>query len=583
VEVDLNKLSRNGELQEVGAGHRESAQHRYEQMLASSATAAVCAGPDNLIVSWNTAAEQLFGYPAEQAVGKPLSIIIPERLRASHDAGLARAVRTGQARLAGRSVDILALHSSGSEIPVDLSLSLWFEHGQPMFGALLRDISDRHSAKQRLEHLAHCDTLTSLPNRNALHQRLAAAIGQVPCSLLLLDLDGFKHVNDSLGHSVGDQLLAGVAMRLMAAVESAHFVARLGGDEFAIFLSDCADPLRLDDLAGRVFERMQPPFELAGQSVYVGTSIGIAMSPNDASDVEQLLSNADLALYAAKSEGGGARTFFTRAMQNSAEQRHRLGAELRQALANGEFELWYQPQIRLADNTLSGVEALLRWRHPDHDLLTPQAFIEVLEESAIAESVGDWIVEQACSDAAEWERAGLGHLRVGVNLFAAQLRSGRLFDVVSSTLRNHGLAPRQMELEITENTVLRHSNQSTKALRKLRSLGVGVAFDDFGTGFASLSLLQKYPLTRLKIDRGFVAKVDRRAGDAAIVKAVIGMAKSLDLQVIAEGVETGEQEAALVRLGCDEAQGYRYGRPMPAVEIANNFGDRSAARNVAKD
>jgi diguanylate cyclase (GGDEF)-like protein/PAS domain S-box-containing protein len=543
-------------------------------MLASSATAAVCAGPDNLIASWNTGAEQLFGYSADQALGKPLSIIIPERLRAAHDAGLARAVRAGQARLAGHSVDILALHANGSEIPVDLSLSMWFEDGRPMFGALLRDIADRHSAKQRLEHLAHCDTLTSLPNRNALHQRLGTDIGRVPCSLLLLDLDGFKHVNDSLGHSTGDQLLAAVAERLTDAV-GADFVARLGGDEFAVLLSDCADPLKLDELARRIFDKLNPPFELAGQSVYVGTSIGVAMSPKDASDVEQLLSCADLALYSAKSEGGGARTFFTRAMQNSSELRHRLGSELRQALAKDEFELWYQPQVRLADSTLSGVEALLRWRHPDHDLLTPQAFIEVLEESAIAEDVGDWIVEQACADLAKWERAGLGSLRVGVNLFAAQLRSGRLFSVVSSALARHDLDPEQIELEITENTVLRHSNQSTRALRKLRSLGVGVAFDDFGTGFASLSLLQKYPLTRLKIDKSFVARVDRRAGDAAIVKAVIRMAKSLDLEVIAEGVESAEQEAALVRLGCDEAQGYRYGRPMPAPEIVGGYRDRS--------
>jgi diguanylate cyclase (GGDEF)-like protein/PAS domain S-box-containing protein len=573
----LSNQARGRNRSGIGFVERDSTQRRYEQMLASSATAAVCAGADNLIVSWNTAAEQLFGYNADQAIGQSLSIIIPERLRAAHDAGLARAVKTGRARLAGHSVDILALHANGSEIPVDLSLSIWFEAGKPMFGALLRDIGDRHSAKQRLEHLAHCDTLTSLPNRNALHEHLTADVGRVPCSLLLLDLDGFKHVNDSLGHSVGDQLLAAVAARLTAVARPAEFVARLGGDEFAMFLPDCADPLILHELADRIFNVLHSPFELAGQSIYVGTSIGIAMSPKDASDVEQLLSSADLALYSAKSDGGGVRTFFAREMQNTSEQRHRLGSELRRALANHEFELWYQPQVSLSDNSLAGVEALLRWRHPDHNLLTPQAFIEVLEHSAIAEEVGDWIVEQACAATADWRRVGLGSLRVGVNLFAAQLRSGRLFEVVSSALQKHGLSPDQLELEITENTVLRHSNQSTKALRKLKSIGVGVAFDDFGTGFASLSLLQRYPLTRLKIDRSFVARIDRKAGDAAIVKAVVGMAKSLDLMVIAEGVETAEQEAALVLLGCDEAQGYRYGRPMPAAGIVEAYLDRCTA------
>ena len=550
---------------------------RYEQLVANSATAAICAGPDNLIVSWNTAAEELFGYSVRDAIGQPLSMIIPHRHRDAHVAGLARAVQAGRARLAGSSVDILALHADGSELPVELSLSMWFEGAKPMFGALLRDITDRQTARRRLEHLAHCDTLTSLPNRNALHERLSGDIGRVPCSLLLLDLDGFKHVNDSLGHSVGDQLLAAVAARLTTAIGASGFVARLGGDEFAVMLSDCVDPLAIDTLTTRIFQVLHAPFELAGQSVYVGTSIGIAMSPQDASNVEQLFSSADLALYSAKSEGGGARTFFVRAMQNTSEQRHRLGGELRRALANGEFELLYQPQVSLADKSLTGAEALLRWHHPDHGLLPPQAFIRVLEDSAIAEEVGDWIIDRACAAASSWKSAGLGSLRVGVNLFPAQLRSGRLCDVVSTALRNHGISADQLELEITENTVLRHSNQSTGALKKLKALGVGIAFDDFGTGFASLSLLQKYPLTRLKIDRSFVAQIDRKEGDAAIVKAVIGMATGLGLLVIAEGVETAKQEVALIGLGCDEAQGYRYGRAMAEAAIIETYRDRRSA------
>lgn len=555
------------------------AQGRYEQMLASSATAAICAGPDNLIVSWNSAAEQLFGFTAQQAIGMPLSIVIPSRHRAAHDAGLARAVQSGSARLAGHTVEILALHADGHELPVDLSLSMWFEGAQPMFGALIRDISDRQAAQKRLEHLAHCDTLTSLPNRNALHARLAANIEKSPCSLMLLDLDGFKYVNDSLGHSVGDELLANVAARLQAAAGSSGFVARLGGDEFAILLTECADPLRLDELATRVFSSLHAPFELAGQSIYIGTSIGIAMAPQDATVVEQLLSSADLALYSAKSEGGGIRTFFARPMQNKSEQRHRLGTELRQALANDEFELWYQPQVSLADGALSGVEALLRWRHRDHGLLAPHAFLSVLEESVIAEEVGDWILHQACAAAADWRRRGLGAVRVGVNLFPGQLRSGRLFDVVSSVLTTHSLRPEQLEIEITENTVLRHNDQSTAVLDRLRTLGVGVAFDDFGTGFASLSLLQKYPLSRLKIDKSFVSRIDREVRDAAIVQAVIAMARTLKLAVIAEGVETKAQETALRQLGCDEAQGYYYGRPMPSDEfIASYLGHQFAQR-----
>ncbi|WBH15846.1 putative bifunctional diguanylate cyclase/phosphodiesterase [Sphingomonas radiodurans] len=547
------------------------AQGRYEQMLASSATAAICAGPDGFIVSWNTAAEQLFGHSAQQVVGKPISIIIPTRHRAAHDAGLARAVRAGHSRLAGHAVEMLALHADGQELPVDLSLSMWFEGGKPMFGALLRDITDRQTAQRRLEHLAHCDTLTSLPNRNALRAQLAVEIEKSPCSLLLLDLDGFKHVNDTLGHSVGDALLAAVAARLTSAAGTEGFVARLGGDEFAILIANCNDPLKIDEVATSIFDGLEAPFELAGQFIFVGTSIGIAIAPKDATGVEQLLSSADLALYSAKSNGGGVRAFFARAMQNSSEQKHRLGTELRQALANAEFELWYQPQVALPSRALLGVEALLRWRHPDHGLLPPQTFIEVLAESTIAEEVGDWIIEQACVAAAAWGRTGLGPLRVGVNMFPAQLRSDRLFTVVSSALTRNGLDPQQLEIEITENTVLRHSKQATKALKKLKALGVGIAFDDFGTGFASLSLLQKFPLTRLKIDRSFVARIDRKAGDAAIVEAVVGMARGLGLAVIAEGVETAAQEAALMTLGCQEAQGYLYGRPMPAATFTQTY------------
>ncbi len=275
--------------------------------------------------------------------------------------------------------------------------------------------------------------------------------------------------------------------------------------------------------------------------------------------LEELLSHADLALYSAKSSGGGTRTFFHRAMQNRSEQQHRLGIELRCALEGDQFELLYQPQVTLKDRKLAGAEALLRWRHRNRGFLKPNIFMDVLERSTVAEAVGDWILDQARGAAAHWDRCGLGNIRIGVNLFPAQLRSGRLSSAVSAALARHGLAPDRLELEITENTVLQNSSQAAQQLNKLKALGVKVAFDDFGTGFASLSLLQSFPLTRLKIDRSFVSQIDRNAGDAVIVNAVIRMARSLKLSVIAEGVETAEQEATLIGLECDEVQGYRYG------------------------
>ena len=547
------------------------AHDRYEQMLACSATAAICAGPDGLIISWNSGAEALFGHTAQDAIGQSLMMIIPEKQRAAHAAGLARAADSGTARLAGKSAEILALHANGSEIPVDLSLSMWRENGKSMFGALMRDITDRMTAKNRLEHLAHCDLLTSLPNRNALHAKMTAAVATQPFALLLLDLDGFKLVNDTLGHSVGDRLLADVGARIKYAVGRDGYLARLGGDEFAVLVPDCYDPMAADEVSQRIFNSLQSPFELAGQSIFIGTSIGIAMSPADGVETEQLLSSADLALYSAKSDGGGVRRFFARAMQTRSERRHRLGIELRSALVKQQFELRYQPQVCLGTGRLVGVEALLRWRHPDHGLLAPQTFIGILEESAIAEDVGDWIIEQACVATAGWRNAGLGQLRIGVNLFPVQLRSGRLFDVIKAALSRHRIAAEQFEVEITENTVLRHNEEATFTLERLKEFGVGIAFDDFGTGFASLSLLQKYPLDRLKIDKSFIRNIDQHQSDVGIVRAVIGMAQTLGLSVIAEGVETAAQEAALMALGCHEVQGYRYGRPMLADDLTDAY------------
>lgn len=546
-------------------------------MLARSATAAICAGPDNLILSWNSAAEQLFGFSAAQAIGKPLTIIMPERYHAAHEAGLARAVKSGKARLAGKAVEMLVRHADGHEIPVDLSLSMWDENGQPMFGALIRDITDRQAAKRRLEHLAHCDTLTSLPNRNALNARLEEAIARGPCALMLLDLDGFKDINDTLGHSVGDLLLADVARRIESCVGDADMVARFGGDEFAIVLSDC-NPLRIDSLCRAIFDSLATPFQVNGKSVFVGTSIGIALAPKDASTVDQLLSRADLALYSAKAEHGAQRKYYLPAMHNQSEQRHRLGAELREALPQGQFVLHFQPQVSLEDKSLLGVEALLRWKHPQFGLLHPDAFLSVLDDSVVAEDVGDWVIDEACRVASAWRSAGLGEVRMAVNLFAAQLRSSRLYGVIGEACRKHRIAPTQLEIEITENIVIKHNDEIATMLKRLKTLGVDIAFDDFGTGYASLSLLQRYPLDRLKIDRCFVEAIHRSDADAAIVDAVLQMAHTLGLEVIAEGVETREQERVLRELGCKEAQGFLYGRAVSADEIVRLFAPAPQAR-----
>lgn len=466
---------------------------------------------------------------------------------------------------------MLAVHADGHEIPIDLSLSMWMENGAPMFGALVRDITDRQVAKQRLEYLAHCDFLTSLPNRNALNASLEAAIQENCCSLLLLDLAGFKDINDALGHRVGDCVLEAVARRLESCVGDADLLARFGGDEFAIVLKGCNNPLRIDSLVRAIFACLTLPFDIDGKNIFVGTRVGIAMAPNDAETADQLLSRADLALNAAKAEHGAKRKYYHPSMQKNSEHRQRLGAELRKALSADQFVLHFQPQVSLDDRSLRGVEALLRWKHPQFGLLHPEAFMDVLDDSVVAEDVGDWVIDEACRVAGEWRKTALGEVRVAINLFAAQLRSPRLYGVIGEACRRHRISPKQLEIEITENIVIKHNDDVADMLSRLKTLGLGIAFDDFGTGYASLSLLQRYPLDRLKIDRCFVEAIHRSDADEAIVDAVLQMARSLGLDVLAEGIETREQERVLRRLGCEEAQGFLYGRAVAPSEIVNLF------------
>jgi diguanylate cyclase (GGDEF)-like protein/PAS domain S-box-containing protein len=571
---DLAELARD----RIEVARRERAravgQGRFERMLSQSPTAAICADADDVIISWNAAATALFGHAASDAIGQPLYIIIPPRLRGSHAVGFGNAVASGRSRLNGKAVEICGIHRNGHEIPLEVSLSMWTEAGKPTFGALVRDISERHRAQEQLRRLALVDTLTGLPNRNALHQRLQVALAaeasrpESGAALMMLDLDDFKDVNDSLGHSAGDQLLVAAARRLAAAIGDRGYLGRLGGDEFAVLLPGCADPLAAGEVADDVIGAFKQPFEIGDQLVYVGTSIGIALYPAHGQDDESLFSRADLALYQAKADGGGARRFFVPAMQEASQARRRLSAELQGAFVDQEFTLLYQPQVRIGDGRIVGAEALLRWQHPRHGLLVPSIFLRVLESGPLAVLVGDWIIATACAQAARWRAEGLGPIRIGVNLFAAQVRDRRIVAAVRAALARNDLAAESLELEITENIVLREDDTIAAVLAELRDIGVGIAFDDFGTGFASLSMLKNYPLTKLKIDRSFVRHIDSDVGDSAIVEAVIGLAGTLGLGVIAEGIESAEQEAAVRRLGCDEGQGYHYGRPIAADAFA---------------
>ena len=438
--------------------------------------------------------------------------------------------------------------------------------------AIVRDIEARNSNEDRLSRLAHLDTLTGLGNRAALHLRLGEMIdGRTAGALLVVDLDGFKFVNDTLGHSAGDRVLREVASRIVACSRPDDVIARLGGDEFAVLLPEALDQAEAADISARIIADVSRPVAIDGQLINVGASIGIALHPMHGGTAEELFSNADLALYQAKGEGRNCSRLYEPALRAVASARLSRDAELCRALEGGELRLFYQPQIRLRDGRVTGAEALLRWLHPEQGLLLPGAFITALEGSRLAVQAGDWVLGTACRQAALWREQGLPDFQVAVNLFGAQFRSGDLAQKVLDVLARSGLAADGLEIEITENVILRHEDAIIAPLRELRRRGVGVAFDDYGTGFASLSLLKRYPLSRLKIDRSFTQSIVEDAADATIVRAITSMAGAFDLRVTAEGVETERQAALVEQCGCDDGQGFLYGPAISADAFTQRF------------
>lgn len=434
----------------------------------------------------------------------------------------------------------------------------------------VREVTEEVRAQEALVHLAYHDPLTGLLNRSSLNEIAEKGDnGRMPTALMLLDLDGFKHVNDTLGHPAGDEVLRDVASRLVGRLGKRGQLARLGGDEFAVLLFGDDVAAAGEAIADEMLSMLElSPVAVRGREFRITASAGLVhIPPGGTADPEALLANADLALYRAKAAGGGRYRVFSEADRAEYEAQRVLEDDIGRAVEQGEFELHYQPQVRLSDRALVGAEALIRWRHPMRGLLGPSVFLEALESSRHVRRVGEWIIDQACGQAAAWRSVGL-RLRIGVNLFSEQLATGDLAEVIEAALAAHGLPPETLELELTENIALRQDKGEMLApLQRLRRLGIGIAFDDFGTGFASLTTLRNFPLSRLKVDRSFISGLPGTAYDVAIVEAVLVLARSLGLEVIAEGIETKDQESFLAARGCLEGQGYRYGRPMPAEEF----------------
>ncbi|WP_174865682.1 sensor domain-containing phosphodiesterase [Pectobacterium polaris] len=543
---------------------RKASQVRFENIANTSPDTILCVNEKGMITFWNTAAEHMLEYTDEEIIGRSINTIVPDAFVVQ----LNHLVTDRDSLMKGVTLELNVQAKSGSLVPVELSVSMWEDNDNISYGAILRDITERRRNEERLFLLAHLDPLTGLANRTLLTSNLETALKNEPAvCIMMVDLDGFKDVNDSLGHSSGDNILVHVAKKIKATVRSGDVVARMGGDEFALLFPGLSDKKVAGKIAEQIIHEISQAMIIDDHQINISASIGAVLYPEYGLTVQDLLTSADLALYQAKSEGRNCYRFFTRELLEVFQAKHAFQLEFVRAYEQHEFEMFYQPQVKLATNEIVGAEALLRWRHPERGLLSPAAFLTALENGPWAERVGDWIVETACRQAAEWSQASDSYFRISINLFSAQFRTGMLAQKIMDILARTGLQPSSLELEITENIILRYDESMLQPLNTLREAGIGIAFDDYGTGYASLSMLKNYPVTRLKIDQTFVRTMCESPPDAAIVRAILYLGKSFGLGVIAEGVETLEQSERLRGKGCEEAQGYLFGHPMPAEEF----------------
>ena len=548
----------------------------------ATALAIITTDENGLITTWNRAAEGLFGFKRAEAIGQPTELIIPDRFKDAHRAGMERVRRGGgTATLVSKTVEVIARRADGNELPVELSLSAWSTAAGLAFGAHAKDISARRASLAALEHVATHDHLTGLLSsksfRECLQGRLLEEQG---ASIISFDLVGFKTVNDSFGRDVGDALLQALAVRLQTIAGRDWTIGRLGGDEFIVLLPTAYDLFATREAASLLVGAFHETFLVAGHRVALAASVGIALAPDIMSDAEELLMHAELAVYRAKQRNDGKYQFFDSTMRADLAAKRKLNEEIRAAHALGQWQLYYQPQVRMSDGGLIGAEALLRWQHPQLGLLLPAAFMPALERHLVALKVGQWVLNESCRQLAIWRAEGLQVPRISCNLFGAQVHARTFEHEVLAALDRFNLQPSDLELEITETIALRLDNATLDPLISLVNQGVGIALDDFGTGFASLSTLKHVPLTRLKIDRSFVADICSDQHSAAVIDGIVSISRRLGIEVISEGVEAPEQQATLRALGCDDAQGYLFGFPLSAAEFTKRFTNAAVTRSA---
>ena len=559
------------------------AESRFQRVAMSLGDGLICTDQDLRITVWNLGAATIFGYDEAEMLGKPFDTIC------AHNCGTCFSIRDAacpKVRMPGGSMkEFDGRRKNGEVFPVEACFSGWRGTDGFQYGAILRDISVRKREAERIKYLAEHDSLTGLANRNTLNACLAdmthaADQANSEVALLVIGIDGFQHINDVYGHAYGDLVLRAFSERLLAETGNAGTVARLSGDEFAIAIAGTTLKERIEQFVARITGAFDTPLLTATRQHRVKVSVGVAVYPEGGRSAEELLSNGHLACSRAKAVRRGSHVIFESTIRHELEQRLTLEAELALALERNEFELFYQPQVRLVDGSMVGAEALIRWRHPVRGLVSPAEFMPVVNSSAISEPIASWVLQTACRQARAWELAGQA-IRVAINLSPSQLQSGDLAEAVADVLQATGLMPSLLELEVTEDIILQDEQRVLDTFLRIQKLGVRILFDDFGTGYASLSYLKKFPLDGLKIDRSFVFDLLTDSDDAAIVGSTIGLSRQLGLSVIAEGIENRATSDLLLSMGCEEGQGYFFSKPLAVADFEKGFVRPEAAPVVA--
>lgn len=545
----------------------------FETILSISADAIVAVDAEQQITVFNRGAEQIFGYTAMEVLGEPMDILLPQRFSDAHREHVRRfASSPDTSRLMGSRSEIAGRRKDGTEFPAEASIAKAAYQGKPLLALFLRDVTARKRAEARLTYLAYFDGLTGLPNRMLFADRLKQAMlegirREHPVAVLMLDVDRFRTFNDTLGHEAGDQLLRAVVQRLRLSTRESDTLARIGGDEFGLVLKGLPEEGDIGRTAQRILDSFAGPLTIEDQTLYVTASVGVSVYPVDSVSAEGLIRNADAALSRARELGGNAFQFFKPEMYARTARNLALETDLRRSLDHGDFVLHYQPQFDLKTGHIIGAEALVRWMHPKRGLVPPGEFIPLAEETGLIVPLGEWVLRAALTQAKAWQEGGLSPLPIAVNFSVRQFRHAAMVETVDRGIRETGVDPRWLDIELTESSIMKNPESVASSLEELKRLGILVSVDDFGTGYSSLAHLKRLPIDVIKVDQSFVRNVTADANDAAIAAAIVTMAHALGMRVIAEGVETEEQAAFLRSRGCHAAQGYLFSRPIPAVEF----------------